>query len=137
MNEKIIRTVDIAVTFRGSILLIKRTKAPFMDKLVLPGGHVEAGENLLAAAVRELEEEVGLRLDVPRLRELKTLNAPDRDPRPGRRVSVVFIAELSSADEACLCHAGSDAASLHWRHLSSLSAGEIGFDHFEAIRLLF
>lgn len=134
MNEDIIRTVDIAVVCRGSILLIKRTKPPFMDRLVLPGGHVEAGESLRAAATRELEEEAGLRIDPSSLRELATLDAPDRDPRPGRRVSAVFAVEIVSPVG---CLAGSDAASLHWRRLSSLSADEIGFDHFEAIRLLF
>jgi len=133
MNDGIIRTVDIAVTFRGSILLIKRTKAPFMDKFVLPGGHVEEGESLRAAAVRELEEEVGLRADPSSLRELVALDSPGRDPRPGRRVSTVFTVEAASLEG---CRAGSDAASLDWRRLSSLLADEIGFDHFDAVRLL-
>lgn len=136
MNKNIIRTVDITVIFRGSILLIKRAKAPFQNKLVLPGGHVETGESLVAAAVRELEEEVGLHLEPSRLRELVTLDSPDRDPRPGRRVSTVFVVELVSDAEAAPCRAGSDAASLHWRRLSSLLAREIGFDHFQAISLL-
>jgi ADP-ribose pyrophosphatase YjhB (NUDIX family) len=44
------------------ILLIKRGTMPYEGKWAPPGGYVEAGESLEAAAVREVNEEVGLRL---------------------------------------------------------------------------
>jgi ADP-ribose pyrophosphatase YjhB (NUDIX family) len=44
------------------ILLIKRGTMPYKGKWAPPGGFVETGESLEAAAVREVAEEVGLSL---------------------------------------------------------------------------
>ena len=43
---------------KGELLLIKSHKWP--DKYVVPGGHVELGERLEDAAIREAKEETGL-----------------------------------------------------------------------------
>lgn len=50
--------VSIAVFRHGLVLVAKRTKPPFEGAYSLPGGHVEAGETLEQAALRELREEV-------------------------------------------------------------------------------
>ncbi len=42
----------------GELLLVRSHK--WRDKYVVPGGHVELGETLLAALRRELKEETGL-----------------------------------------------------------------------------
>jgi 8-oxo-dGTP diphosphatase len=44
----------------GRVLLATRTKPPASDLWSLPGGKVEPGETLEAAALRELMEEVGV-----------------------------------------------------------------------------
>jgi 8-oxo-dGTP diphosphatase len=45
---------------RGRVLLVLRANAPARGLYAFPGGRVEAGESLEAAALRELNEETGL-----------------------------------------------------------------------------
>ncbi|HAZ62888.1 MAG TPA: hypothetical protein DCZ72_04660 [Armatimonadetes bacterium] len=44
----------------GAVLLVRHTYGPSRGRLMLPGGHLEAGEALRATAVREVGEETGL-----------------------------------------------------------------------------
>lgn len=127
-------TVDIVVTINGrDVVLIERGKDPHKDKLVLPGGHVEQGERLVEACVRELEEEIGLVVRPEELELLTALDALDRDPRPGRRLSVVYRINLADPSRIASLKAGSDARVLHVRAIASLVEDEIGFDHWQAI----
>lgn len=50
--------VSVAVFRAGRVLLARRTRPPFSGAFSLPGGLVEVGETLEAAALRELLEEV-------------------------------------------------------------------------------
>jgi 8-oxo-dGTP diphosphatase len=50
--------VSVAVFRAGRVLLARRTKPPYAGAFSLPGGLVEVGESLEAAALRELREEV-------------------------------------------------------------------------------
>lgn len=47
----------------GQVLLVQRRKDPDRGLWGYPGGHVEAGETVAAAAVRELVEETGVQAD--------------------------------------------------------------------------
>jgi len=132
-----ILTVDILVTIaKKDVLLIRRAKAPFTDKLVMPGGHVEEGEELCEAAARELEEETRLTVSSESLSPLLVLDAVDRDPRPGHRVSHVFWIDLVDWKLVETCRAESDAKEIVIRSIHSLVESEIGFDHWIAIEKL-
>jgi 8-oxo-dGTP diphosphatase len=50
------------VVKRGHVLMLERAHAPRAGHLDMPGGFIEAGEALEAAARRELREETGLRV---------------------------------------------------------------------------
>lgn len=50
------------VILEGQIVLLRRSIQPGLGKYVFPGGFVDRGESPQAAAVREVREEVGLRV---------------------------------------------------------------------------
>ena len=55
---------SVAVFRDGKVLLAARQHPPMAQVWSLPGGHVELGETLEAAALRELAEEVGVRATI-------------------------------------------------------------------------
>ena len=59
-QREIIPAVSVAVVRGGTVLLVKRGRAPSQGLYAYPGGKVEPGETLPQAAARELREETGL-----------------------------------------------------------------------------
>jgi ADP-ribose pyrophosphatase YjhB (NUDIX family) len=59
--------VGVVVEMDGGIVLGKRAHEPMMGAWSFPSGFVDAGEVLEAAAVREVEEETGLKVRLDRL----------------------------------------------------------------------
>ncbi len=51
----------------GQVVLARRSIRPGYGLWVIPGGFVEAGETVAAAAIRETAEEVGLQVQLTRL----------------------------------------------------------------------
>lgn len=52
--------VSVAVFRDGKVLLARRGEPPYRSLFTLPGGLVETGETVEAAALRELREETGV-----------------------------------------------------------------------------
>ena len=78
MTERILATLCYAV--RGNqVLLLHRTKEPNLGLWVAPGGKLEYDESPEECALRELEEETGLRGYAPALRGIITEVSPRAD----------------------------------------------------------
>ena len=108
------------------ILLIKRGHEPFKDCWAFPGGFLDYGETVEAAAARELEEETGIR--GVRLEQLHTYSDPKRDPR-GPTVTIVFYGLTDTADHAP--EAGDDAGDVGWFPVDDLPP--MAFDHADIL----
>ncbi len=109
--------IELAGIARPSVVLVRRANPPF--GWALPGGFVDIGETVEAAARREALEETGLR--VFDLELLGVYSDPGRDPR-GHTVSAVFICRAEG--EPC---AGDDAAEAMAYPLEALPS--LVFDH--------
>ncbi|TWJ26520.1 NUDIX domain-containing protein [Geobacter argillaceus] len=116
-------TVDIIIEVKGEIVLIERKNAPF--GWALPGGFVDYGESLEAAAVREALEETSLA--VRDLRLIGCYSDPGRDPRQ-HNISTVFAATADAVPMA-----GDDATRAALYSLQRLPS-LLCFDHDRIIR---
>jgi len=137
MNE-VLLTVDPVVTINNEkILLIKRAKEPLMEKYAFPGGHVDFDDiSTKHACARELQEETGLKIDPEKLEFLVILGDINRDPRPGRRISIVYKVDLPSEGLLKDCKADSDAKELVIKNINDLKPEDMAFDHWKVIELL-
>jgi len=79
-------TVDLIIEAEGGVVLIERKNPP--PGWALPGGFVDYGESLEAAAVREAREETSLEVEL--IRQFHAYSDPRRDARQ-HNISVVFI----------------------------------------------
>ncbi len=115
-------TADLIIEYNRGIVLIKRKNPP--EGWALPGGFVEYGESLEAAAVREAKEETGL--DVELLRQFHAYSDPKRDPRH-HTITIVFIATAKGKASA-----GDDAKEIGVFSKDTLPE-QIAFDHRDII----
>jgi 8-oxo-dGTP diphosphatase len=111
-------TVDIIIEFQDGIVLIERKNPP--HGWALPGGFVDYGESLEAAAVREAREETSL--EVHNLRLLGCYSDPKRDNRM-HTISTVYVADGSGQIQAA-----DDAANVGIYQLENLPE-PLCFDH--------
>jgi ADP-ribose pyrophosphatase YjhB (NUDIX family) len=65
---------SIVVNENREVLLVKRKKEPYRDMWCLPIGFAESGEEVRQAALRELEEESGVKGEIIRLIDVDTVD---------------------------------------------------------------
>lgn len=103
-------------------LLIRRKNPPYQDSWAIPGGFLNEDETTDRCAVRELEEETGVRVSDPRL--IGVFSDPARDPR-GRVISAAYYA-LTRIDGHAP-RANDDAAEVKWFPIDQPPS--LAFDH--------
>jgi len=111
-------TVDIIIETQQGVVLIRRATPPL--GWALPGGFVEEGESLAAAAVREAFEETSLIIRL--IEQFFSYSDPSRDPRQ-HTISTVFIAAAEGDPIA-----GDDASYAQTFSLKKLPE-PLAFDH--------
>ncbi len=113
----------IATVIRdGHVLLVRRANPPDAGRWGFPGGKIEAGEAIEAAAIRELQEETGVRATAHRV--FTAVDAFDRD-RDGQLLHhYVLIAVLCNWVEGEPT-AGDDALDARWFALEQLDAAQL------------
>ena len=101
-------------------LLIERGNEPYKGCWAFPGGFLNMDENAEQGALRELEEETGLKLHD--IEEFGTFSEVDRDPR-GRVITIAFYAITDQKE----VRGGDDAAKAQWFPIDDTPP--LAFDH--------
>ena len=100
------------VPLNGGIVLVKRKYPPFVDDWCLPGGFIEAHEAPEQSAIREVEEETGLKVKIERMLGAQA---------PGKGINVIILFYL--AGPACgVITPGDDASAAQAFNKSDLPA---------------
>ena len=122
-------TADCIVITRETepkVLLIQRGNPPFKGAWAFPGGFMNMDETTEQCAIRELEEETGLR--VSKIQQIGAYSKVDRDPR-GRTITVAYLAIV---DEPAIVTGQDDATKAQWLPVDALPP--LAFDHEDIMR---
>lgn len=115
-------TVDVIIEFEGGVVLILRKNPP--PGWALPGGFVDYGETVEAAAQREAREETNL--DLKDLMMFSVYSDPARDPRQ-HTITTVFTARGTG-----VLRGGDDASEARVFDLQDLP--DLAFDHHRILQ---
>jgi ADP-ribose pyrophosphatase YjhB (NUDIX family) len=127
--------VDIVVIIGDEVVLINRTKEPFMDKLVFPGGRIDDTDKSPAhACAREALEEITLVVDPKDLIRFMILEG--QDPRQDVGPSTVFLYHLDDPERIARLKPDSDAEKIIRKKIFDIKKDEMGFQHFNVISKL-
>ena len=107
------------------VLLIKRKNEPFKDRWAFPGGLLNPEETADTGALRELEEETGVKNAT--IEQLHTYTNPHRDPRE-RVITIAYVAIIKMQD----VKANDDAKEANWFSINNLPP--LAFDHEEILK---
>ncbi len=108
------------------VLLIQRGIDPYKGCWAFPGGFMNMDETTEECAIRELEEETGLK--VAKVHQIGAYSKVDRDPR-GRTITVAYLAIIDAPVEVA---GQDDAAKAEWFPLSDLP--HLAFDHYDIMQ---
>lgn len=124
-TEKAELTVLCLICNEEAYLLQDRVKEDWKG-YTLPGGHVEPGESIVDAVVREMQEETGLTIQNPRLCGVKQF------PIEGGRYIVFLFRANQYEGELC----SSEEGAMHWIPKQELSRVNLVNDFNELLQVM-
>lgn len=124
-TEQVELTVLCLIHTEDSYLLQDRVKNDWKG-YALPGGHIELGESIVDAVVREMKEETGLTIKAPRLCGIKQF------PIEGGRY-IVFLFETDQFEGELV---DSDEGKMYWVKKSELLNVNLVDDFNELIEVM-
>lgn len=124
-TEKVELTVLCLLHKDNQYLLQDRVKADWKG-YTLPGGHIEPGESIVDAVVREMKEETGLTVLNPKLCGVKQFPIKD-----GRYLVFLFHADQFHGDIL-----SSEEGSMHWVKKEDLDKVNLVSDFHELVEVM-
>lgn len=121
--------VDVIVVEKDKILLVKRAdRLESGGKYGLIGGYVNRNETIRDAALREVEEETGYKIEI--IRQLRVIDSPNRPGEDKQNVAFLFLAKpIKKVGEP-----DDESSEIKWFPLNNLPNKEqFAFDHYENI----
>jgi ADP-ribose pyrophosphatase YjhB (NUDIX family) len=116
--------VSAAIIRDGRVLVARRAHGPALGVWTMPGGVVEAGETLIEALMREIDEETGLTIEPVALAGYREVLVRDDDRRVSRHFVVLCFASRWIAGEPKLNDELADARWLRPDELAGLKTTE-------------
>ncbi len=108
--------VVVLVSACGKLLFVQRGAEPQIGKWCFPGGYVDRGEVVEAAARREVLEETGLEIDIERMIGLYSLES-------NPVIVAAYLGRVTGGEIA----AGTDALDAGWFEMNNLP--DLAFPH--------
>ncbi|MBQ8624707.1 MAG: 8-oxo-dGTP diphosphatase [Agathobacter sp.] len=124
-TENVELTVLCLIHNEKQYLLQDRVKKDWKG-YTLPGGHIEPGESIVDAVIREMKEETGLTIQNPKLCGVKQF------PIEGGR----YIVFLYSADQYSGELLSSDEGAMHWVNKDELDQVNLVDDFHELLQVM-
>ena len=118
--------VQCVIKNDDNILLLKRQNTKYgNNKYALPGGHLEYNESIPEGMIRELYEEIGLKVKEPNIDLYKVIKMMDSKSVQTEYINFIFIYQYKN--ESLINKEPQFCSELKWFNIKELPKNILGF----------